>query len=205
MNDRSALIITPLLPLLSLAVVSYSPINDSYKESLLIRQLGFGKALYSEDRPKLIASKFEPNTVTDELGGIEYTPQEMLLDFRDNGIPISAIAAMIGVERKTVYSWIDGSPLKLANEERIVTIHKLLNHNRSASYKSLYRYMNKQVEGVTLAEVLNSTPLDNRLAREILSKLWPIAERMEKSLAASETRAGSRNPAIEELTEAYIS
>lgn len=205
MSDKSALLITPLLPLLSLAVVSHSPINDSYRESLLIRQLDLGKAWYAEDKPKLTASKSVPKMVADEVGMATYTPQEMLLDFRDNGIPISAIATMIGVERKTIYSWIDGSPLKLANEDRIVTIHQLLNHNRRASYKSLYRYMNKQVDGITLAEVLNSTPLDGARAREILSKLWPMAERIENSLALNNKKSGTANPVLDELTEAYVS
>jgi hypothetical protein len=47
------------------------------------------------------------------------TVQDMVVSLRDNGLPISAIAEIAKVERKTVYSWLDGTDVRETNAARV--------------------------------------------------------------------------------------
>lgn len=182
-------------------LLSHAPIKDSYREAVLARQLTKGKAWDGCHKPSNIA-------ITSDVANdaaVTLAPKDMLQDFKNGGLPISAIATIMGVERKTIYAWLDGSPLKLANEDRVSSVYQVLNEGKTASYRNLYRYMSKKVDGHTLLDVLSDDSFDEQLAKSILTKLWPMAERIEKSLASDDKKAGDNNPLTEEMEEAYIS
>lgn len=87
--------------------------------------------------------------------------------------------------------------LKQENEARINEIHSLLSYKKVASYRNLYRYMNRKVEGETLASALSADVLDHDLVMRLLERLWPLAEKTEKSLASNGSGADKINPVID--------
>lgn len=100
-KDRGLL--NPLLPVLSMAVISHAPINDSYRESLLMRQL-------SRDCRRECSNQ---NITGQQLKSqesivAESSAHEILVELKNDGFPIATIASMAGVERKTIYAWLDG-------------------------------------------------------------------------------------------------
>ncbi len=200
MNYLGGAVKSYFAPAVSVAL-SLVPIHDSYREGMLVRQLTKAMPFYKDHNLAVVT----PSQDVANEAIIAFSPREMLQDFKEGGLPISAIATIMGVERKTIYAWLDGSTIKLANEDKLSSLYGLLNEQKTASYRNLYRYMGREVDGNTLMGLLSADNFDQKLARDMLTKLWPMAERIEKSLASNETKAGSKNPATEELTEAYIS
>src|SRR5271165_6427104 len=52
-----------------------------------------------------------------------HTAQEIVLWFRNEGLPLAAIADIARVERKSVYAWIDGGPIRQPNQERLENLY----------------------------------------------------------------------------------
>ena len=206
MQNSKSLLLTALgvtLPVVGATFFSGVAVNDLYSRSLLVRQI-------SNLRTGLYSNQTENNALfkedrKDATGAI--TPsQDIVTKLRDDGLPISAIAEMINVERKTIYSWISGAPIKNSNQERLESIYQILSERKEASYKNLYRYWNRNIDGVTLASLLKQEYLNKQKISEVLSILWPLAKRTESQLAMRPRKGSAgRNPIFDEMSEAFIS
>jgi hypothetical protein len=132
------------------------------------------------------------------------TVTEMVAALRDGGLPISAIAEMARVERKTVYSWLDGAEVREENTFRVSELHRMLNHDKLADFRSLYRLWARPLEGdATLRSLLSAESLDETTIRQALNRLWPIARKHAgntRHLASSGTM--SDNPLLSEIPDA---
>lgn len=183
--------------ILSFAAISSSaPINDSYRESLLYRQLNRDcKRECSNQNSAQLKSEKNAEVST------EISAHEILVGLKSDGFPIATIASMAGVERKTIYAWLDGAILKQENEARIYELHSLLNHGKVASYRNLYRYINREIEGITLASALSEDTLDHSQITKLLDRLWPLAKKTERSLAFNDSPSSEGNPIIDESLE----
>ena len=130
------------------------------------------------------------------------TAQEMIASLRKGGLPVSAIADAMRVERKSIYSWLSGGEMRSANTQRAAQLHRLFTGVAGVDVRSLYRFWNtpvdgkKSLRGLMVAESINETA-----TATVLAKLQPAALRAtatERKMA----RQGTDNPAIDDLPEA---
>lgn len=131
--------------------------------------------------------------------------KEALTSLRDNGLPISAISAATQVERKTVYSWMNGADIRMPNLVRLEKVYALLNESKQASFKSLYRLWKREVDGESLERLLSADDLDSSKIAALLAHLWPMAQRYDALPASNPQKYGDGNSALNELEQAFIS
>jgi hypothetical protein len=131
------------------------------------------------------------------------TNQEMVAVLKDNGFPISAIAEMMGVERKTIYSWLDGAAVREENANRLASIFQLLKAEADGDFRQVYRVWNQTgPDGRTLRSLLSSDALDLPL---VTAKLTSLRTSMSHYAQNDARRAGpfktgrGGNPASDEL------
>ena len=84
--------------------------------AIAIATTSFCPSQYLNDIEQVEAFRIPP--ITSFASSTEYlrivspaTAQEMIADLRQGGIPVSAIAEAMGVERKTIYAWLTGANL----------------------------------------------------------------------------------------------
>jgi hypothetical protein len=75
------------------------------------------------------------------------TAQDMISGLRASGLPISAIAEAMGVERKSIYSWLNGGDMRSANTQRATELHALFKGVAGVDVRGLYRFWNTPVDG----------------------------------------------------------
>ncbi len=64
------------------------------------------------------------------------------------GLPISAIAEAMRVERKSIYSWLNGGDMRSANTQRAAQLHRLFTGAvAGVDARTLYRFWNTPVDG----------------------------------------------------------
>lgn len=121
------------------------------------------------------------NDVERRTIGDDRTGQELAIVLRDMGLPISAIAEMSRVGRKTVYSWIDGEVTlpSVANLDRLRTLCSLLSEVPPGSMRLFHRLWERPVVGsVTLKEALTGPTANPEAARMALIALRPAVDRL---------------------------
>lgn len=130
------------------------------------------------------------------------TAQEMISGLRANGLPISAIAEAMRVERKSIYSWLNGGDMRSANTQRATQLHALFNGVAGVDARGLHRFWNTPVDGkATLRELMIAETIDE--AATALNKLRPAALRAmenERKMA----QQGTSNPVLDEIPEAGV-
>jgi hypothetical protein len=140
--------------------------------------------------------------------GSAFSVPEMVTRLKDNGLPVAAIADIARVERKTVYSWLDGSATpRKQHEERMWTLFTLLRKAAGGSYRPIYRVWNsKGADGVTLKDLLTAESLDVRAIEAKLGELAGSIERyarMDRAKAPN-PRVSTGNPVLDELPVADL-
>ncbi len=137
------------------------------------------------------------------------TVHEIVRVMRENGFPISAIAEMARVERKTIYSWLDQTAVvRPQNDERIRSLFSLLKESTGGHYRQLYRVWNqKGADGRSLREDLAAEVLDPDAVRRRIEALGPTMERYAKFEAKREAKPPRHggNPVLDDLPGAAVS
>lgn len=130
------------------------------------------------------------------------TAQEMIADLRKGGIPVSAIADAIGVERKTIYAWLSGGPVRPANIQRATQVHALLASVSGVDVRGVYRFWNTNLVGnKTLRDLMTADNIDDLAVRSALDNLRPAALRAMAS-ERKMSRQGPTNAVLDEIPEA---
>lgn len=130
---------------------------------------------------------------------------EMIRSMRDNGLPIAAIADIARVERKTIYSWIDGSGIHGSNAERVQTIFRLLNGVYNNDLRSLYRVWNTRLRcGYTIKELMSVETPSGQLITESLNELAPTIRRYSDRDQRRPASQNSRISVIDEMPVAVL-
>jgi len=104
-------------------------------------------------------------------------------ELREMGMPISGIAEIVGVQRKTVYSWINEEVVaEPRNHDRLQAVYDLLSQELPGSLQFLTRHWERQLpeEGGTLKSILAAESLNLERAREALEWLRPAILRSVK-------------------------
>ena len=130
------------------------------------------------------------------------TAQEKIANLRSGGLPVSAMAEAMRVERKSIYSWLSGGDMRSANIQRAAQLHALLTGVAGVDVRSLYRFWNTPVDGTkTLRELMVAENIDTAETASTLERLRPAALRAmetERKMA----RKGTSNPVLDEIPEA---
>jgi hypothetical protein len=132
------------------------------------------------------------------------TPRQIVLALRDGGMPVSAIAEAMRVERKTIYSWLSGGEVRGANAERAALVYRLLTAMPDIDLLIVYRFWNTPVEGRTLRGLMCAEKLDEDLATVILERLRLPAQKISSPVRRMARKAGG-NPVLDEIAEAVSS
>lgn len=130
------------------------------------------------------------------------TAQEMIASLRKGGLPISAIADAMHVERKSIYSWLNGGDMRSANTQRAAQLHNLFTGVAGVGARGLYRFWNIPIDGQkTLRDLIVADNINEAAAASALNKLRPAALRAMETQQKM-ARQGTDNPAIDALPEA---
>jgi hypothetical protein len=132
------------------------------------------------------------------------TVQDMVVSLRDNGLPISAIAEIAKVERKTVYSWLDGTDVRETNAARVETLFSLLDA-AGIDYRSLHRVWNRKLShGASIKEFLCVELLSEKAISDALNELAPAIKRHWEREDARRYSPSASNPVIDEMPVAVV-
>lgn len=158
--------------------------------------------------PMLIKQRTAYMRIANEEGQ-SFSPlssQEIVAWLRKEGIPIAVIAEVAGVERKSVYAWLNGGAVKAQNQERLAKIYSLLNENKLTNLRHLYRFWSRGVKGEqSLASMLQEKVLDESSIRTALSQLWPLAKKEEAREGSSVPNTIPPNSFLRESREVTTS
>lgn len=137
------------------------------------------------------------------------TVHEIVRVMRENGLPVSAIAEMARVERKTIYSWLDqAASVRPQNEERLRLIFALIKDSTGGNYRQLHRVLNqKGVDGQSLRDQLSAENLDLDALRQRIKDLQPTMDRYAKFERRNAARPSKLvgNPVLDELPSTAVS
>jgi hypothetical protein len=134
------------------------------------------------------------------------TVVEMIRAFRNNGFPVAAIAEIAKVERKTVYSWLDGGvEVRGSKAARVETLYRLL--SATTDYRSLYRVWNRKLDhDHSIRDLLCAADLSEPAIRDALRELAPAIQRYAaRDAARRPARSEASNPLINEMPIAGFS
>lgn len=166
-----------------------------------------GPPRYWNDFAQISACRVEPTAsfvpIPDPSRAVSpVTAQEMIANLRKGGMPVSAIAEAMRVERKTIYAWLSGGDVRNANLQRVAQIHALLTSVSGVDARNLYRFWNTTIDdNKTLRDLMTADNIDESAVRSSLDNLRPAALRAMAS-ERKMTRQGATNAVLDEIPEA---
>lgn len=126
------------------------------------------------------------------------TSRDMVAVLKAKGMPIAALAEVLDVERKTVYSWLDfGIEPNPTNHNRLGVVYDLLSSEADGSLRFFHRFWERKISaGCSLKEALMATDIDAPSVIFALDALRPTVERStranaERKLSSAEKSSSS--------------
>jgi hypothetical protein len=171
--------------------------------------VGYFRDRYSRPSRLMISPRLMPTASLLVVIKTETAPalsvKDMVTYLRGGGLPIAAIAEIVKVERKTVYSWLDGVEAREAHATRVETLFGLLAKNK-IDLRSLYRVWNRTLEhGSSIRQMLTADFLSEPAIKDALNILGPaLAKHSERDAVRRAPRDGARNPVIDDMPEAGL-
>ncbi len=129
---------------------------------------------------------------------------DIVAEMKKGGFPVASIAQFVGVERKTVYSWLDGdSTPKADREERVAAAFPILKERFAGDYALLYRVLrSKNRDGSSLETILAGEMIDISALNRHLAFLDGSIESLKAADARKKAKpfktVTGRNGAIED-------
>lgn len=136
------------------------------------------------------------------------SPNEIVMWLKNEGLPIALIAETTFVERKSVYAWLYGGAIRPYNQERLEKIFTLLNKNKTASLRNLYRFWSRIIPNQrSLSSLFQDKNLDEHAIHLVLSHLWPLAkkEQYRESFKQPSSEQIKSNAFLRDIREATTS
>lgn len=139
--------------------------------------------LYTKPFGKPVALAIaEQMTIRPAACAMPLSAAEMTRGLKEAGLPVSGLADMMGVERKTVYAWLDGSDARNAKLGRLEKLHDLLCREQPGALKWFYRHWDRSLEGgSTLHDLLVADSINGARVRAALDVLRPGVTRSMES------------------------
>jgi len=125
------------------------------------------------------------------------TTQSLVAHLKGKGMPIAAIAEVVCVERKTVYSWLDsGVDAKQSNFDRLATLERIFAREATGSLRFYHRFWERKTSGgQTLKAILTAENLNEGAAQAVLEYLRPGVGRAMNSETRRKSRPTIQSPA----------
>lgn len=174
--------------------------------TLAITSLLFCPPQYSPEYAQITANSIPPIASfgadpAPERSAAPSTAQEMVANLRKGGMPVSAIADALRVERKSVYAWLEGGLVRPANAQRIALVHSLLTEVPGVSPRGLYRLWNTPIEGgKTLRELITTENIHEPEVKMLIERIRPTAQRLSLSEDRMR-REGTTNVFLDEIPD----
>jgi hypothetical protein len=109
------------------------------------------------------------------------TPSQIVIFFKNDGLPISAIAEIVKVQQKTVSAWLKEGAIQLHNQTRLETLYHLLIEEKQASLLHLYVFWNHKLSnGRSLSSLLKEPELQTNVIKHALLEVWPRAQQYQQ-------------------------
>lgn len=133
--------------------------------------------------------------------------REIIEWLRKEGLPVSAIADIARVERKSVYAWINDGPVRHQNYERLDKLYRVFSEGTQLSLLDIYRYWKRTLSnGKSLAFLLTEEDLDDKAIKKALLEIEPLAKKTQRLTSqARKTQQTKNNPLLDEMGEATLS
>jgi hypothetical protein len=98
---------------------------------------------------------------------------DMVTELKKGGFPVASIAQFAGVERKTVYSWLDGSATPHPDrEERVAAVYPVLKERFDGDFVLMYRVLRaKDRDGNSLESLFKAAKIDVEAVKRQLAVL----------------------------------
>lgn len=126
---------------------------------------------------------------------------EITRSWRAAGVPVSAIAEMACVERKTVYSWMENVPAREQNLRRLQDLREALG-SRPEDLRAIFRIWDRKLAGgKSLRELLRAPTISRQTIMRAIQELDPAIQKHIR-LHRRSTTGGS--PVTSELPEVDI-
>lgn len=130
---------------------------------------------------------------------------EMITNLRDNGFPVSLIADLMRVERKSVYAWFSGSQPRQDARDRLSEVYPILEEAFDGQYKTMHRLWKlKDADGMTLERLCTADPFDSGALKKFVTGFEPTIRRYARQDANRKPVVGGRNPLLDDFPVADI-
>ncbi|MFK0329696.1 hypothetical protein ACIQUB_01070 [Rhizobium sp. NPDC090275] len=137
--------------------------------------------------------------------------QETVIDFaatiremQQNGLPVSAIADLMRVERKTVYAWMKDTQPRRDAIDRLTVVYPIIKDGFGTNLKTVHRMMKtKDRSGVSLEELLTAQVIDATAVNRYLATFAPAIKRYAAQDAALWS-SGKGNAILDEMPIAVV-
>lgn len=118
--------------------------------------------------------------------------EEMVAELKAKGCPITTIAEIAGVERKTVYSWLDGSSTPQADREmRVASVYQMLSEAVAGEFGVLHRvWRSKTRDGTSLDSIFSSAQVDLEAVSDQLAYLQSSIANLRAADERRKTKPG---------------
>ncbi len=189
----------------SLIIINYPPVVRG-----LVLAVGVASASTAYAERQRIASPetglttpwYKPAEVA--ASGHHISLLDMVTELKKGGLPVASIAQFAGVERKTVYSWLDGSATPHPDrEERVAAVYPVLKERFDGDFVLMYRVLRaKDRDGNSLESLFQAAKIDVDAVKRQLA----VLDTSIKTIKAAEARKkakpfkemAGRNGAIDE-------
>ena len=120
------------------------------------------------------------------------------------GFPVSALASVLDVQRKTVYDWLGGSEAQPSNAERLRVLHDAFAGEDDGSFLFYHRFWKRELsEGESLQAVLMDPSSKTAGIRAALDELRPAVGDALASYARRKA-VSSENPGPADHLAEYL-
>ncbi|MCE6077451.1 hypothetical protein FS799_21630 [Agrobacterium vitis] len=107
-------------------------------------------------------------------------------EMQRNGLPISVMAGIMRVERKTVYAWMKEAQPRREAVDRLAVVHPILKEAFGTNLKTVHRlWKTKDRSGVTLEGLLTAHDIDGAAVGGYLATFAPAIRRYAAQDAAA--------------------
>jgi hypothetical protein len=120
-----------------------------------------------------------------ELPAADHLYGDRMLDFKptleamkNGGLPVTVLASLMQVERKTVYSWLSDAQPRRDAQERLTAVYPILKEAFGGNFKTLHRLWKTQDrDGTTLEALLTADRFDTDGIKRYLELFAPAIRR----------------------------
>lgn len=136
-------------------------------------------------------SPWQVASTADEPVESHVSLQEMVAEMKAKGCPITTIAEIANVERKTVYSWLAGTQPQGEREPRVMAVYPILKEAVAGDFGILHRvWRSKNRDGVSLESLFSSPDVDTAAVSAQLAYLQSSIANLVASDNRRKTKPG---------------